>query len=225
MASPMPIGGRSEMAGTGRASRAAVQPVTREVVGVFADEPSLRAAADALLIAGFDRAALALLAGERQVEARLGHPCDDIAELEDDPIVPTRHYVGIDSRIEGEAAIVGGCVYVAAILAVGTVVAADGSTMAALVAAALAGAIAGLAGFGLVRWLQRRHSRHLMKQIRRGGIPLWVHVNGAAQEERASDILRRHGAGHVHAHDRPAAAYEMAGGVSYQLSFMRALGL
>src|SRR5262245_45186835 len=39
----------------------------REAVGVFHEEATLRAAVDALLIAGFDRSDLSLLAGERRV--------------------------------------------------------------------------------------------------------------------------------------------------------------
>jgi hypothetical protein len=197
----------------------------REAVGIFPDEASLRSAADALLIAGFDRSSLALLADQRLVEARLGHACESITELEDDPEVPTRHYVGIDSRVEGESAIVGGCVYAAAILAVGIVAAANGTTVEALIAAAIVGGIAGLIGYAVVRWLERRHSRHLVDQVRRGGIPLWVGASGPEQEQRAIDILQRHGASHVHSHEMAQTAYVMRGGVSYQLSFMRALGL
>jgi len=197
----------------------------REAVGVFQDEASLRAAADALLIAGFDRASLSLLAGRARVEAKIGHPCDDVAELEDDPGVPTRHYVGGDSRIEGEAAIVGVLVYVSAILAAGVTAAAGGTTVAALVATVIVGAVAGLAGLGLVRWLERRRRQHLMDQIARGGIPLWVRTTDREHEQRALDILRDHGAGHVHAHEMPATAFVLKGGESYQLSFMRALGL
>lgn len=198
---------------------------TREAVGIFQDEKSLRSAADALMIAGIDRSSLSLLADRRLVEARLGHACESVAELEDDPEVPTRHYVGIDSRVEGESAIVGGCVYAAAILAVGIVAAANGTTVEALIAAAVVGGIAGLIGFAIVRWLEGRHSRHLLDQIRRGGIPLWVRVDGPEQEHRAIDILQRHGASHVHSHEMAQAAYVVRGGVSYQLSFMRALGL
>src|SRR5262245_20434286 len=45
----------------------------REAVGVFHDERSLQAAVDALLIAGFDRSHLSLLAGQGSIEAKLGH--------------------------------------------------------------------------------------------------------------------------------------------------------
>jgi hypothetical protein len=39
------------------------------------------------------------------------------------------------------------------------------------------------------------------------------------------DILRAHGADDVHVHDLPAQHYENAGGVSYDMSFMKRLGM
>jgi len=196
----------------------------REAVGVFHDEASLRSAADALLIAGFDRSSLSLLANPHRVTARLGRDCQ-VAELEDDGDVPTRHYAGIDSRTEGEAAIVGGLVYFSAVLAVGIVVAADGTAWQALIAAAVVGAIAGAAGFALARHLERRHRRYLDEQLRRGGIPLWVRASDPDHERRAMDILRQHGADHVHAHEMPPIGFAQRGGESHRLSFMRKLGL
>jgi len=195
----------------------------RQAVGVFRDEPSLRNAVDALLVAGIDRSSLSMLADPRRVEAKLGRPYGNISELEDDPAVPTRHYVGVDSRIEGEAALIGGLIYFSAVLAVGIVVASDGTAAQALIAAAVVGALAGTAGYALVRSLERRHSRHLTEQIRRGGIPLWVRVR--EHEQRVVRILQQHGAEHVHCHELGPVPYGTQGGESYRLSFMRAIGL
>lgn len=197
----------------------------RETVGVFLDEGSLRSAADALLIAGFDRSSLSLLADQARVVARLGHDCENVGELEDDPGVPTRPYVAGDSRIEGEAAMVGIPIYVSAILAIGIVVATGGTALDALIAAAIVGAVVGIAGYMLVRHLEGRHRRYLTEQIKRGGIPLWVRCPDAACEQRADEVLRSHGARDVHSHAIAPPAYDLRGGESYQLSFMRALGL
>ena len=46
---------------------------SREAVGIFHDEKSLRSAADALMISGFDRSYLSLLASDRAVDEKLGH--------------------------------------------------------------------------------------------------------------------------------------------------------
>lgn len=197
----------------------------RETVGVFRDESTLRSAADALLIAGFDRSSLSLLADHARVVAKLGHDCESVAELEDDPGVPTRPYVAGDSRVEGEAAIVGVSIYISAILAIGIVVAAGGTALDALIAAAIVGAAVGAAAYMLVRHLEGRHRRYLTQQIERGGIPLWVRCPDRDCEQRAIEILRRHGASDVHSHAITPPAFGLRGGESYQLSFMRALGL
>jgi hypothetical protein len=197
----------------------------REAVGVFHEEAALRAAVDALLIAGFDRSGLSLLADEQRVEAKLGHRWESVAELEDDLGVPRRHYAGIDSRIEGEAALVGGLVYVAAVAAVGLIVAAGGTAEQALIAAAIAGAIGALIGFALARAFERQHTRHLRQQLERGGLLLWVRTPEAKHERRALDILRTHGADHAHVHDMPDPTYALKGGESFELSFMKKLGL
>ena len=46
---------------------------SREAVGIFHDEKSLRSAADALMISGFDRSYLSLLASDKAVDQKLGH--------------------------------------------------------------------------------------------------------------------------------------------------------
>src|SRR3546814_7251426 len=60
----------------------------REAVGVFQSEHALQLAADELLISGFDRADLSLLADARTVEQKLGHAYRCMTEIEDDPTVP-----------------------------------------------------------------------------------------------------------------------------------------
>ncbi len=65
----------------------------REAVGVLQDEPSLRAAVDELLMSGFDRFDINVLAGRRSVECKFGAMYDDVADLEDDPEAPVTAYV------------------------------------------------------------------------------------------------------------------------------------
>src|SRR5262245_28434700 len=197
----------------------------REAVGVFHDEKALQAAADALLIAGFDQCHLSLLAGQRTVETKLGHRYERVAELEDDPAVPTRAFDDVDSRTESKAAIVGGLFYVGAVAAAGTIVASGGTAAAALIAATLAGGGGGLIGAALAQFLEHRHAHRLQEQIDHGGLLLWVRTPTADDEARAVDILRAFEADDVHVHDLPEQHYAMTGGESYEMSFMRRLGL
>lgn len=197
----------------------------REAVSLFHDERSLQGAVDALLVAGFDRSHLSLLAGRRQVETRLGHRVEQVAELEDDPEVPTRAYAGIDSRTEAKAAIVGGLVYVGAIVALGAIAAAGGTAANALVAGAIGGAIGGLLGIIIARQVEQRHARRLQEQIDRGGLLLWVRTLTPDAERQAAATLKAHGGEDVHVHDLPEQHYERRGGVSHDMSFMQRIGL
>lgn len=197
----------------------------REAVGVFHDERSLQAAADELLIAGFDRSQLSLLAGDKTVETRLGHKYEKVGEIEDDPVVPYLAYMGSDSRSEAKGAVIGGLAYVGAVGAAGLTVASGGTIAAVLVAVALAGGAGGLVGTALSRYLDTHHAHYLQDQLDRGGLLLWVRTVDEAHERRAVEVLERNSAADVHVHDLPDLTFEMAGGVSHDTSFMKRLGL
>ena len=197
----------------------------REAVGVFHDEASLQNAVDELLIACFDRASLSLLAGERTVEQKLGHKYDKVAELEDDLSVPRIAFVGKDSRVEGETAIISGLGYVGALGAVGAIVASGGTVAAAILGAAAIGGVGGLIGVALTRFLEHHHADYLQEQLDRGGLLLWVSLRSPDQENKVRKILTRSGAEDVHVHDLPEESYDFKGGVSYDVSFMKRLGM
>ncbi len=199
--------------------------IVREVVGVFHDERSLQNAVDELLVAGFDRSSLSLLASAHAVEEKLGHKYDKVADLEDDPSVPRIAYMGKDSRVEGESAVVGGLAYVGALGAVGAIVASGGTIAAALIGAAAAGGLGAAVGAVLAKFLDRHHAHYLQEQLDRGGLLLWVSVRTARWENTARGILTRCGAEDVHMHDLPELHPDVTKGVSYDLSFMNRLGL
>ncbi|MFQ5958556.1 MAG: hypothetical protein ACE5LF_04225 [Alphaproteobacteria bacterium] len=197
----------------------------REAVGVFDDEGSLRAAADELLMSGFDRSYLSLLAGHRAVEQKLGHMYERIGEVEDNPDTPHSAYIGPDSRTEAEVGVIGGLAYVGAMCAVGAIVASGGTVAAALAGAAAVGGAGGLIGAVLAGVIGGHHAEYLQEQLDRGGLLLWVRTPDAGHEKRACEILARHSAEDVHVHELPAIGHVFEGGVSYDTSFMKSLGL
>jgi len=202
------------------------EATVREAVGVFLDQALLQSAVDELLIAGFDRSSLSLLAGARTVEEKLGHEYKKIADLEDDLSTPRTAFVGRDSRTEGKGIVIGGLAYVGAIGTVGAIVASGGTIGLAILGAAAAGGVGGLVGAALARVMDQQHARHLQEQLDRGGLLLWVATHGTEQEDKARDILRRCGGTDVHVHDLPAPEEPaLAGGVSLDTSFMKRLGL
>lgn len=200
--------------------------ICREAVGVFHDERALQSAVDELLIAGFDRSHISLLAGHRAVETMLGHDYMRVEELEDEPAVPIRAFVDSDSRTEGKAALAGGLLYVGAVTAGGAIILSGGTIAVGIIAAALAGGTGGAIGALLGRYLDRRRDRGLQDQLAHGGILLWVHTRDPEHEAAATQILRRTGADDVHLHARPEMHHRTTdGGVSKELSFMNSLGM
>jgi len=179
----------------------APQEMIREAVGVFHDRDSFQNAVEDLMSAGFDRAELSLLAGERTIEEKLGHAYRRIQELEDDPKVPRAVYVENHSVAEGKTGVIGGLAYIGAVVGAGAAVASGGTLAAAVAAAAIAGGGGGLIGGWLARFLGRDHAQALQEQLDRGGLLLWVRVRDQAHEERAIEILSRNGAQDVHVHE------------------------
>ena len=59
-----------------------------------------------------------------------------------------------------------------------------------------------------------------------GFLILWVTLANPDLEKRAVEVLQRHAADDVHVHELPVVDYRsLQGGVSYDLSFMKRLGL
>lgn len=175
----------------------------REAVAVFHDAESLRAAADELMLNGFDRSDLSLLAPHKEVERKLGHMYDKVTEIEDEPRVATQAYVGTDSITEAKAFAVGGLFFVGAVSAMGAIVASGGTIAAALIGAATVGGAGGVVGALLARFLGKSQADFLNEQLERGGILLWVHTKDEQREKKAVEILSRTSAMDVHVHDMP----------------------
>ena len=175
----------------------------REAVAVFHDADSLRRAADQLMLEGFDRADLSILASHREVEKKLGHMYEKATEIEDEPRVATQAYVGTDSLTEAKALAVGGLFFVGAVSAAGAVVASGGTIAAALIGAATVGGAGGLMGGLLARFLGEKQAHILNDQLDRGGILLWVRTMDPEHEEKALRILNQESAEDVHVHDMP----------------------
>jgi outer membrane lipoprotein SlyB len=186
-----------------------VGPTTtlREAVGVFHDPDSLQEAIDELLGSGFDRRELSLLASERAVEEKLGHRYRKVAELEDDPRVPRTAYVSTESIGDAEGGLIGGLMYLGAVVAGGAMVASGGTLAGAFLAAAMAGGAGGLFGSALAKLIDYHHADYLQGQLDKGGLLLWVRTRDREHEQRAKRILERHSGEDAHVHELSAETY------------------
>lgn len=178
----------------------------REAVAVFKTEETLQSAIDELLSRGFNHADLSLLASEAAVAEKLGHRYRKVAEIEDDPRVPTAAYVAPETRGDAEGAAIGALMYVGAGILMGPVAAAGGGIASILAAAVVGGGVGGAIGSILAMAIDARHADYIQKQLEHGGLVLWVRTWDGEHEKRAVEILKRHSGQDVHVHGIAADA-------------------
>lgn len=187
----------------------AEQPQTdtavREAVGVFTDERSYQEAIDELLSSGFDHADISMLAAEKTVQEKLKHSYTQTTDLTDTSgeTIHRRHYVANESVGDAKGVLIGGLVYVGALVAAGPVILSGGALAAAIAAAVVAGGAGGVLGSVLSKWLGECEGRHIQTQLENGGLVLWVHTRDAEHERRAIEIMQRHSGQDVHSHAVP----------------------
>jgi hypothetical protein len=173
----------------------------REAVAYFMTEKALQAAIDELLVSGFGRTDLSLLASEEAVAEKLGHRYSKVSELEDTAAVPTAAYVSTEARHDAEGAVIGALAYVGAGILMGPVAAAGGGIAAIAGAAAAGGAVGGGIGTALAAAIGSQHAHYIDEQLKHGGILLWVRTWDSEHERRAVEILKRHSGQHAHVHE------------------------
>lgn len=180
-------------------------PMVREAVGVFDTADNLQDAIDDLMMSGFERAELSLLASERAVEEKLGHKYQKTTELTDNAAVPRSIFVSREELGNAEGGLIGILTYVGAMAAAGAIVASGGTIAVVIAGAVAAGGVGAAIGTVLARHLDKQHAHNLKEQLDRGGLLLWVHTRDAADEQRATAILKFHHARDVHVHTLPSA--------------------
>jgi len=184
------------------ASDAVIERVkVRELVGIFRTREALEDAVDALLLAGFDRADIELMASVDAVREKLGGIYAPAEELADIPGVPRRAFLAREDVTLPLAPRAGILTYVGATAAALGIVASGGALAAAAVAAAAGGAIAGGFGALIARVIGREQAKELERQMAAGGLVLFVRARSPDQEEKAQQILHDHGAEAVRVHE------------------------
>lgn len=178
----------------------ATEETTREAAAVFPSAEALQAAVDGLLDAGFPRAALSVLGGEKALREKYGVDIPDAAELAARTDAPRGNFVSSDARTEGLAALAGVPVYVGGAGAA-AIAAIEGATIVATAGAALGvGVVAGALGLYAVRRMEKRHAQEIDRQLEHGGLVLWTRLDDEELEPKALDILRQAGGKDISVH-------------------------
>jgi hypothetical protein len=173
----------------------------REVTAVFPSRAIAISAVDDLLLAGFDRADIDVLAEGEHLGKRFGGIAVPAVQLADTPDAPRQEFVAPEEA----AAIYALCVAVmgsfgAMTLALSAIV--GRGTTALIVFLAVVGAAIGC-GLGILsaRCLGWRWTPAADTPAATGGIVLWVRVRIPDREQEATHILQLRGAEAVHVHE------------------------
>jgi hypothetical protein len=170
-----------------------------EVAGVFHRRDVFEGAADALLLSGFDRADIDMVAGGDARE-RLGVHVP-VEELPDVPGVPRRPLIAREDLTQVLALVLGILIFIGAAVAAAMVISSGGSPLWTGAAAVIGAAAAGGVGVLIARALGRRHARELEAQIAANDLALCVRVRSPEEEIKARQILLGHGAEAVRPHE------------------------
>jgi hypothetical protein len=174
----------------------------REVSGVFRSPSALDVAVTALLRAGFDRADIDIMADVDEIMAKLRTGSISAGELADLQTVPRWPLIRPEDVVLVVSCVAGIIAFVCAAVAALSIIAARGSTGAAVVAALIAGAVTGsIAAYFAYTYFGRDPKAGMRALVAAGGIVLWVRVRSAEDERKALAILSQNGALAPHAHE------------------------
>ena len=150
-----------------------------EIAGVFGSREDLDGAVDDLLLTGFDRADIDLMASRDAVREKLGKIYIATEELPDIRSVPRRAYVARHDASGALVLVAGVLTTVGVTAAALSIVASGGALALALAASAIGGA-----GALIARHLGRERAKELETQMTAGGLVLWVRTRSAEREAK-----------------------------------------
>jgi hypothetical protein len=177
------------------------QYTVREVVAVFQNSDDLEAAIDKLASSGFARQNISVMAGHDVIADKLGHHFKQVKEIEDDAKVPEAYFVRDEEVSEAQAAAIGLPMYIGGAGGALAVAASGGALALAIAAATAGGLIGGGIGGVVAKALGDHHAKTIQSNLEAGGILLWVRVNDADEESKATQLLGESGGQDIHAHD------------------------
>jgi len=171
-----------------------------EAVGIFEKFESLQKAIYDLMMTGFSRYDISLLADQRVLEETLGTSYWTAPELADNPNAPRAAFVSEEAIGELEGAIAGGLFFLGSYIAMAALLTPASTIAASIAAIAIGGSPTAVIGTLLARRVGKHHKDYYANQIRHGGILLWVRTWDKQKEELAVKILKGHSGRDVHVH-------------------------
>ncbi|WP_046863477.1 hypothetical protein [Microvirga massiliensis] len=191
------------MAETHEKSTVSIETVrVREAVGVVHSREQLEALVGKLMTAGFDRAAIDLMASQDAVNRKLGTVYANPVAAAEVPEVPRRELILPSDETSSTALIFGTLISIGSIGAAMPILASGGALAAALAAGVGGAAVAGgLAKFIRDHVVKRSDEIDLENELSQGGLVIFVRVRDAEREARAVAIMQGCGVERVHVHE------------------------
>lgn len=178
--------------------------IVREAVGVFQDAESLQVALDELELNGFRREEISVLAPHSEVKEKLLTENPDLVTIMDHPDTPRAVFIPKEIMGEIMGSLVGLPLYLGASLG-GLLGILEGAgwfyiLLGILIGGALGAMLGGIVTLITTKWW----NSHIRRQIKNGGLVLWVNIRSPDQESKAWNILSANHARYLHVHDIPA---------------------
>ncbi|MEY3307438.1 MAG: hypothetical protein RLZZ413_1476 [Pseudomonadota bacterium] len=172
-----------------------------EAVGIFDTFESLQKAVYDLMMTGFSRYDISLLADQKVLEEKLGTAYWTAPELADNPDAPRAAFVSEEAIGELEGAIAGGLFFLGSAVAMLALLTPASTIAASIAAIAIGGSPTAVIGTLLARRVGKHHKDYYANQIQHGGILLWVRTWDKQKQDLAVKILKGHSGHDVHVHD------------------------
>lgn len=172
-----------------------------EAVGIFDTFESLQKAVYDLMMTGFSRYDISLLAEQKVLEEKLGTAYWTAPELADNPDAPRAAFVSEEAIGELEGAIAGGLFFLGSAVAMLALLTPASTIAASIAAIAIGGSPTAVIGTLLARRVGKHHKDYYANQIQHGGILLWVRTWDKQKQDLAVKILKGHSGHDVHVHD------------------------
>ena len=170
----------------------------REAIGIFDDQEKLDAAIQELEATHFPRRDISVLGSAEEIEKRFGSEAVDPDLLKDSPRTLRSISIRPEEKTIGATAFIGLLGYVGGCIA--ALIVNPATSLILLSAIALGSLIgAGIGGF-IIKMIRSNMHEHIQKQIKKGGVLVWVRTPEPRKEKNAKDILTRNGAKHIYMH-------------------------
>lgn len=178
--------------------------MVREAVGVFQDPDALQSTLDELETNGFRRDEISVLAPHSEVQKKLMKENPGLHDIMENPATPRAVFIPKEVMGEIFGSIVGLPLYIGAIFGGFLAIVEQMGWLYiifGLVAGGLAGAfIGGFISYVVSQWWEG----HIRRQLRNGGLVMWVNIRSPDQESKAWRIMSVNRARYLHVHDIPA---------------------